>query len=194
MSRRILLINGHPDPRPERFCAALADSYVAGAADGGHVLRRLEVGALNFPFIRTAEEFESEVEPPDIIVAQEQIRWAEHLVFIYPLWLGEQPAVLKGFIEQVFRYGFAISKGGDGRFPEKLLSGRTAHLVVTMGMPGTVFRWWFGAHSVRALELSVLQMSGITPTRRTLVGMVEGSRDRRAKYLRRLHEDGRHGR
>lgn len=194
MSRRILLINGHPDPRPERFCAALADSYAAGAADGGHQLRRIEVGAQNYPLIRTAEEFEGTAEPPDIIVAQEQIRWAEHLIFIYPLWLGEQPAVLKGFIEQVFRYGFAISKADDGRFPERLLSGRTAHLVVTMGMPGPVFRWWFGAHSVRALELSVLRLSGITPTRRTLVGMVEGSRDRRAKYLRRLHDDGRHGR
>jgi putative NADPH-quinone reductase len=191
MVRRILLINGHPDPRPERFCAALAEAYAAGAADAGHDLRRVDVGALSFPLIRTAEEFEGQVEPPDIIIAQEQIRWADHLVFIYPLWLGEQPAILKGFLEQVFRNGFAIAQQDANHYPEKLLTGRTAHLVVTMGMPATAYRWWFGAHSVRALELSVLRLCGIKPVRRSLIGMVEHSRETRTKWLRRLHEDGR---
>ena len=194
MSRRILVINGHPDPRPERFCAALAAAYEAGAREGGHELRRLDVGKMIFPLIRTAEEFEGMVEPPDVIVAQEAILWADHLVFVYPLWLGEQPAMLKGFLEQVFRYGFALRKGGGGRFPEKLLTGRSAHLVVTMGMPAPVFRWWLGAHSVRALELSVLRMCGIKPVRRSLIGMVDASAPHRAKWLARLHKDGRRGR
>lgn len=194
MSRRILVINGHPDARDERFCAALATAYEAGARDGGHEVKRLNAGELAFPLIRTAEEFEGRVEPPDVIVAQEQIAWADHLVFVYPLWLGEQPALLKGFIEQVFRYGFALGKGDGNRFPEKLLAGRTAHLIVTMGMPAPVFRWWFGAHSVRALELSVLSLCGIEPIRRSLIGSVEASVARRAKWLARLHEDGRRGR
>jgi len=94
----------------------------------------------------------------------------------------------------VFRYGFALGKGDTNRFPEMLLAGRTAHLVVTMGMPAPVFRWWFGAHSVRALEISVLRMCGIKPIRRSLIGMVEASPTRRAKWLARLHHDGRHGR
>lgn len=192
MSRRILVINGHPDARRERFCAALADAYLGGALEGGHEARSIRVGELAFPLIRTAEDFEGTCEPPDIIVAQEQIRWAEHLVFIYPLWLGEQPALLKGFLEQVFRYGFALGK--DPRFPAPLLGGRTAHIVVTMEMPAPVFRWWFGAHSVRALELSVLRLCGIHPIRRTLIGMVESDGRRRAKWLDRLKADGRHAR
>ena len=194
MGRRILVINGHPDAREERFCAALAAAYEAGAREGGHELKRLNVGEMAFPLIRTAEEFESTVEPPDVIRAQEAILWADHLVFIYPLWLGEQPAVLKGFLEQVFRYGFALGKGDGERFPEKLLTGRTAHLAVTMGMPAPIFRWWFGAHSVRALELSVLRMCGIAPIRRSLIGAVDSGAAHRAKWLARLHKDGRYGR
>lgn len=192
MGRRILVINGHPDAREERFCAALAGAYETGAREGGHEIRRINVGDLAFPLIRTAEEFEGSVEPPDIIVSQEQITWAEHLVFVYPLWLGEQPALLKGFLEQVFRYGFALGK--DERFPAPLLDGRTAHIVVTMGMPAPVFRWWFGAHSVRALELSVLRLCGIHPIRRSLIGMVDSALPRRAKWLERMKADGRHAR
>ena len=176
----------------DRFCAALAAAYEAGAQAGGHETRRINIGELAFPLIRTAEEFEGTVEPPDIIVAQEQIQWAEHLVFVYPLWLGEQPALLKGFLEQVFRYGFALGK--DARFPAPLLSGRTAHLVVTMGMPAPIFRWWFGAHSVRALELSVLRLSGINPIRRSLVGMVDTTPAHRRKWLARLKADGQRAR
>ena len=194
MGRRILVLNGHPDAREERFCAALAAAYEAGAREGGHELKRLNVGEMAFPLIRTAEEFESKVEPPDVIRAQEAILWAHHLVFIYPLWLGEQPAVLKGFLEQVFRYGFALGKGGGDSFPEKLLTGRTAHLAVTMGMPAPIFRWWFGAHSVRALELSVLGICVIKPIRRSLIGMVDASAARRAKWLAHLRKDGRYGR
>jgi putative NADPH-quinone reductase len=194
MGRRILVINGHPDPREERFCAALAAAYEAGACEGGHELRRIDVGGLAFPLIRTAEDFEGAVEPPDIIVAQEAVQWADHLVFVYPLWLGEQPALLKGFLEQVFRYGFALGKSETGRFPEKLLTGRTAHLVVTMGMPAPVFRWWYGAHSVRALELSVLRLCGIKPIRRSLIGMVDSGAARRTRWLARLKDYGRSGR
>ena len=194
MGRRILVVNGHPDPRPERFCAALAAAYESGAREAGHEVRHLDIGKMIFPLIRTAEEFEGMVEPPDVIMAQEAILWADHLVVVYPLWLGEQPAVLKGFLEQVFRYGFALGKGEGDRFPEKLLTGRTAHLVVTMGMPAPIFRWWFGAHSVRALELSVLRMCGIRPIRRSLIGMVDASAAHRAKWLARLHKDGRRAR
>lgn len=194
MAKRILVVNGHPDAREERFCAALAAAYEDGARQAGHDVKSLAVGRLIFPLIRSAEEFEGRALPPDIVAAQEAITWADHLVVVYPLWLGEQPALLKGFVEQVFRYGFALEKSPSGGFPRKLLHDRSAHLVVTMGMPAPVFRWWFGAHSVRALELSVLRLCGINPVRRTLIGMVEASAGSRRKWLARLRRDGQNGR
>lgn len=83
------------------------------------------------------------------------------------------PALLKGFLEQIARPGFALSNSNGG-VPKKLLSGRSARLVVTMGMPATVYRWLFRAHSIKALERNILGFIGIAPIHKTLIGMVEG--------------------
>ncbi len=95
------------------------------------------------------------------------LRWAEHLVFAYPLWLGSQPAKLKGFLEQITRGGFALSVNADTTRVKGLLGGRSAHLFVTMGMPGLIYRLLYGAFGVRALEVSVLKLCGIKPVRHT---------------------------
>jgi putative NADPH-quinone reductase len=102
------------------------------------------------------------------------------------------PAILKGFFEQVFRPGFAISyaKGGMWR---KLLKGRSARIVVTMGMPALIYRWYFGAHSLKSLERNILGFCGIKPIRESIVGMVEGSPSRRDKWLARMREHGSRG-
>ena len=185
MAKTILILNGHPDPRPERFSAALAKAYAEGAASKGHETRSISVGALDFPLIRSAAEFMSPPAQPDIVAAQEAVTWAKHVVIVHPLWLGSAPALLKGFFEQVFRYGFALPLGGSG-FPRGLLAGRTARIIVTMGMPAFIYRIMFGAHGVRALERSVLAVSGIKPVRHTLIGGVEGSFAKREKWLARV--------
>lgn len=61
------------------------------------------------------------------------------------------PAVVKAFLEQVFRRGFAFSKDANPLFDRKL-KGRSARIVVTMGMPVFLYRWYFGAHSLKSLK------------------------------------------
>jgi putative NADPH-quinone reductase len=174
LPRRILIVNGHPDPRPQRYCAALADAYAAGALEAGHEVRRIDVGALEFPLIRSADAFVAPTPPPDIAKAQASVIWAEHLVLVHPLWLGAAPALLKGFLEQVFRYGFALDDKAKG-LDIGLLGGRSARVIVTMGMPAPVYRLVFGAFGVRAMELGVLRLSGFNPVRHTLIGGVGAS-------------------
>ena len=125
--------------------------------------------------------------------AQEAIRWAEHLVIVFPIWLGTMPALLKAFFEQVLRPGFAMEVGGPGRW-NKLLTGRSARLIVTMGMPAFLYRWYFRAHGIRSFERNVLDFVGIGPTHETLIGMVEG-RDAgtRQRWLAKVSELGRSG-
>src|SRR5690606_40376980 len=108
--RRVLFrsIQGHPDPRGGHFGHALAQAYAEGAASAGHELRTIAIAALDFPLVRTREEWEDGRPPPAIAAAQEAIAWANHLVLVYPLWLGAMPAVLQGFLEQVMRPGFAL--------------------------------------------------------------------------------------
>jgi putative NADPH-quinone reductase len=187
MSRRILIIQAHPDPAQRHFCHALADAYVAAARAARHDVRTVDVGAIDFPLLRSKTDWEDGSVPPSLAPAQTDIRWAEHVVFFFPLWLGGMPALLKGFLEQVARPGFALSKARDGGLPKKLLAGRSARLVVTMGMPALIYRWFFRAHSLKALERNILGFVGIGPVRETLVGSVEAlSPAERQTCLRKL--------
>lgn len=190
---RIVLIDGHPDNTPARFVHALADAYVEGAEQAGHGVRRLRLAELEFPLLRSAQEWMEQPPCEAIKRAQEDIRWADHVVIAYPLWLGEIPALLKGFLEQVARPGFAISKSDTG-FPAKLLKGRSARVVVTMGMPGLFYRVIFRAHSLKSLERNILRFAGFDPIRHCIIGNVERSGAYRRKWLRRMTELGRQGR
>jgi putative NADPH-quinone reductase len=191
MGKRITIILGHPDSTEPHFCHALARAYEEGATRAGHEIRTIDVARLDFPLIRSRREFESGEPPAAIRAAQQDIRWAEHLLIVYPLWLGTLPALLKAFFEQTFRYGFALSTGGRG-FPKKLLEGRSARIVVTMGMPATVYRAFFGAHGVKSLKGGVLVLSGIHPVRSTLIGQVDNhSAAYRARMLEDMREFGR---
>jgi putative NADPH-quinone reductase len=128
--------------------------------------------------------------PPAIAEAQETIAWAEHLVIIYPLWLGAMPALLKGFFEQAMRPGFAVARSGVEPGPKQPLKGRSAHIIVTMGMPALVYRWYFRAHSLKSLKRNILGFVGIAPQRDTIIGMVEGNPQKIAKILDRVRAFG----
>jgi putative NADPH-quinone reductase len=169
--RRILIIQGHPDPIPARLCAALAEAYAAGAIAAGHQVSRLSVAELDLPLLRRPEEFQTGTPSAAVQAAQALLRDAQHWVLIYPLWMGGMPALLKGFLEQTMRHGFAF-KPDAGLFGG-LLKGRSARVIVTMGMPGLVFRWWFGAASLRVLRWNILNFGGIRPVRETVIGSVD---------------------
>ncbi|MDQ3057893.1 MAG: NAD(P)H-dependent oxidoreductase [Pseudomonadota bacterium] len=170
-TKRILIIQGHPDAVLMHLCHGLADAYAGGAQAAGHEVRWSRVAELDFPLLRSQKEWEDGPLPASLHQAQEDIRWAEHLVLVFPLWLGDMPAVLKGFLEQVARPGFAFEReGSNAAFTKKALTGRSARVVVTMGMPALVYRWYFRAHSVKSLERNILGFVGIKPVHETLIG------------------------
>jgi putative NADPH-quinone reductase len=187
----ILLIQGHPDTTTPHLCHALAAAYASGALESGHSVRSLNVAELEFPLLRSQKAWEDGELPASLQQAQDTIRWAQHIVLFFPLWLGDMPALLKGFLEQVARPGFAFEReAGSTTFTKKGLTGRSARIVVTMGMPALLYRWYFRAHSVRSLERNILGFSGIAPVHETLIGMVgnfkPGDAERWLRKLRRL--------
>jgi putative NADPH-quinone reductase len=113
-ARRIAIVDGHPDPDPARFVHALAQSYADAAVSAGHELRWIRVAKLDFPLIRTREDWEKKEPPAAVREAQDTILWAQHLVILYPLWLGDMPALLKALFEQVARPGFALDRWKAG--------------------------------------------------------------------------------
>jgi putative NADPH-quinone reductase len=172
-AKRILLIQGHPDARVRHLCHALEDAYAAGAQDAGHSVRRVNVAALDFPMLRSQDDWENGQLPASLGGVQADILWAQHLVLFFPLWLGGIPAYFKGFLEQVARPGFAFTEKDGNPFGRKGLTGRSARVVVTMGMPTIVYRWYFRASGVRSLERNILSFVGIDPVRETLIGGVD---------------------
>lgn len=185
--RKILIIDGHPDADRGRFIHALADAYAAGATDSGHEVRRIELATLDFPILRSREDWTDGTPVPAIREAQEAIRRADHILFFYPLWLGDVPALLKAFLEQVARPGFALA---EGTMPKPLLKGRSARLVVTMGMPAFFYRFYYGAHSVKSFERNILRLAGIAPVAHTLIGGVEGEPETRTRWLTTMRDLG----
>ncbi|MFG6459988.1 NAD(P)H-dependent oxidoreductase [Roseateles sp. DXS20W] len=194
MTRRIVLIQAHPDADGGHLCHALARAYADGAREAGHEVRVIDIAQLDFPLLRSQKDWlEGEV-PASLKPAQDDIRWAQHLVFFFPLWLGDMPALLKGFLEQIARRGFAFEPVEGNPLGRKLLTGRSARVVVTMGMPALVYRWIFRAHSLRSLERNILGFVGIGPIHETLVGGVDGLGDAGvARWLDEMAELGLRG-
>ena len=169
----ILILQGHPDPAGGHLCHALAEAYAEGAREAGHQVTLLGIAELDFPLLRSQADWQHGELPAALRPAQQAIARASHLVLCFPLWLGDMPALMKGFLEQVARPGFAFKADATNPFQAKALGGRSARVVVTMGMPALVYRFYFRAHSVRSLERNILGFVGIAPVRETLVGGVD---------------------
>jgi putative NADPH-quinone reductase len=192
VKKRIVIIQGHPDAQGTHFCNALAEAYASGARGEGHEVEMIEVARLDFALIRTVQQFRDGAPPLSICEAQDVIRRADHLVFFFPLWLGTVPALLKGFLEQTFRDGFAMQIATNGRGWRRLLKGKSARIVVTMGMPAFVYRWYFRGHGLKSLERSILSFAGVGPIRESLIGSVEDrSVTSRGRWLIRMQALGR---
>ena len=170
------------------------------------MVKCIEVAKLDFPLLRSSEDFYHGATPDGLLPAQDAIRWADHLLIVYPLWHGHFPALFHAFLEQIFRPGFAVQVR-KGQMPKKLLAGKTARIIVTMGSPAPFYRWYYGAHSLKSLKRNILGFSGIGPIKTTLIGWLGGgagapegvfppllSTTRRKRWLDKLHALGRQGR
>lgn len=192
MKKRILVIDGHPDARDEHFVHGLAADYRDAALGAGHEVRTITIAALDFPLLRSPADFQKGRPTAVIARAQRDIEWANHLAIFYPLWLGSMPALAKAFFEQCLRPGFAFGPARGRGLPAQKLKGRSARVVVTMGMPSFFYKWFYRAHSLKSFERNILHFCGIKPVRATVVGMVE-SKDGREQALAAMRRFGAKG-
>lgn len=193
MARSILIIQGHPDPRGGHLGHALAQAYAEGAGAAGYNVHEVTVAALDFPWLQRPEDFEQGDPPPAIHEVQQLIMAADHVVFFHPLWLGEMPAILKAMLEQTLRPVFVTgSEKGLGGFGARRLKGRSARIVVTMGMPALFYRVVYRAHGVKSFRRNILRFCGFSPVRITLIGLAGGGERRRSRWLQYMRRLGAH--
>ncbi|MCL2331498.1 MAG: NAD(P)H-dependent oxidoreductase [Proteobacteria bacterium] len=168
--KNILVINGHPDDKS--LCHALAGSYQSGAA-GAATCAVLHLCDLKFdPILRFGYREKMPLEP-DLIRAQEMIRAADHIVFVYPSWWGTYPALLKGFLDRMWLPGFAFKFRPGKPFPEQFLRGKTGRVIVTMNTPIWFYRLVYRMPGVRGIRDCVMKFCGISPVQTTILSPIE---------------------
>lgn len=191
MRKKVLVILGHPNK--DSFNGALMRAYVEGAKEAGAEVRTLILDDLDFdPILHKGYDVIQQLEP-DLLEAQDDIIWSEHLVWIYPTWWGSPPALMKGFVERTFHPSFAFKyKRKKDVFPVQLLKGRSAHLIVTMDDFRIMDRLIFSSSVVRIMKWSVLLLSGIRPVRNTVFSAVKrANAQKRKKWLEKIKKRGR---
>ncbi len=168
---RIAAILGHP--HAGSFNRALARAYLQGAERGGATIDRIDLSELDFdPVLRNGY---AEIQPlePDLQRAQRIIERADHLLVAYPVWWGACPALLKGFFDRAFLPGWAFRFRGRWPLPERLLSGRSAHVIVTMDAPLPIYALLYRGSAHRSVIQGTLGFSGIGPISTTTVSAVK---------------------
>ncbi|MGF2414890.1 MAG: NAD(P)H-dependent oxidoreductase, partial [Ferruginibacter sp.] len=142
------------------------------------------------PNLEFGYEKRTELEP-DLLAAWKKIKWADHLVWVHPVWWGGLPAITKGFIDRLFLPGFAFSYRTNSVWWDKLLTGKTAHIITTLDQPGLYYWLVFGRPSVNQLKKTVLQFCGIKPVRVTYVQPIRNSKiEFRNKWLKKIEAMG----
>ena len=182
MGKRVAVIVGHP--AADSWCGALADSYAAAARAGGHEVRMVHLAQLDFdPGLHEGYRQIQALEP-DLLAAQATVAWAEHLVIAYPIWWGSVPALLKGFLDRILLPGFAFKYRPGKAFPEQLLRGRSAQLLVSMDTPPWYFRWVYRMPGIVQLKKTTLEFCGIAPVKVAAFGpLIASSSAQRASWL-----------
>ena len=184
----ITAIFGHPDP--DSFNRALAEAYLEGATASGATVERIDLDTLDFdPILHRGYREEQPLEA-DLVRAQQAITRANHVFVASPVWWGAPPALLKGFFDRTFLPGWAFRFRAGIPIPERLLTGRSAHVLLTFDAPNLVYTFAYARSATRAICTAVLRFCGFGPITTTHVGMVRflpaPVRDLQLARMRRL--------
>jgi putative NADPH-quinone reductase len=186
---KILIVYGHPDK--ESYNHALAAAYNSGALNSGAQVREIVIADLHFnPNLEFGYRKRTELEP-DLVKAQDSISWADHIVWVYPVWWGSVPALLKGFLDRVLLPGFAFKKRAGSVWWDKYLIGKTSRIICTMDQPAWYYRWINGQPSHIAMKRQTMNFIGIKKVRISAIGPLRLSKDEfRQKWLTKIERLG----
>lgn len=187
--KKILIINGHPNLSSFNF--AIAESYLKGAIASGAEVDTITIAELKFnPNLQFGYHKRTELEA-DLLESWQKIQKADHLVWIHPVWWGGLPAITKGFIDRLFLPGMAFQYRENSVWWDKLLKGKTAHIITTMDQPSWYYILFYGRPSVNQLKKTTLEFCGVKPVKVTYVGIIKTAEaSQREKWLQKVYNLG----
>lgn len=184
--KKILIINANP--KSHSMCKSIAEHYsrVAGVK---HDLKNIAISDMNFE-LNLTEGYDKIVPlEPDLLRFQELIQWCEHVVIISPVWWGNIPAKFKGAIDRTFLPGFAFKYKDDKGGIERLLTGRTSELIITLDTPVFWYKYVQGNLIYKQLKDAILGFSGIKNVASTYFGpVISSTEDKREKWLEKVQK------
>ncbi|WNS42876.1 NAD(P)H-dependent oxidoreductase [Paenibacillus sp. MMS20-IR301] len=134
-----LIVYAHP--HEGSFNHAILDTAVNALKSKGHEVHVRDLNKLGFNPVLTPADTAALREgnaPADIAAEQEFLTKADVITFIYPIWWAGLPAILKGYVDRTFSYGFAYQYNAQGGV-DKLFTGKKGVLVNTYGTPGEIY-------------------------------------------------------
>jgi NAD(P)H dehydrogenase (quinone) len=188
--RKIMIVVGHS--QRATFCAALGNAYKKGADAAGHEAQLFILSQMHFdPILHEGYRREQPLEP-DLQAAYKALADSDHLVLIFPLWCGDMPAILKGFLERILQPDLIARQNTENAMNWNIFRNKSARIIMTMGMPVSIYRFWYGGHALKLLTRNILHFVGIKPVRHTLFGMLGTSKPAtREQWIRKVEDLGR---
>ena len=185
MPPKILVVYCHPNPKS--YTRAVLDAVLAGLADEPCEVDVVDLHADGFDPVLLVDEQHRRRDLGKVEATaryRAQLAWCDAVVFVYPLWWGGFPAMLKGYLDRTFVSGLTYSFEGRPRgavLPHGLMRGRGAYFFYTLDSRRLV-AWldpgWLGAY------LSVFRYCGFRPVRRHYLARLKlATAEQRAAWL-----------
>lgn len=159
MTKRVFIWVAHP--KEASLCAAMADAYIEGLAQTDAEVRRMDLAHMSFDL--NFEGYGPEAPPlePDLKDWQSSLGWADHLLVVHPYWWGAMPTKAKAVLDRALTSGFGYKYHGRGMGWDKLLTGKTADVIVTSDTPPWIDTFIYRKPARRVMKNQVLGFCGI---------------------------------
>lgn len=188
---KTLIIYTHPNH--DSLCYAMMQQVVRGSQENVAVdeIRTIDLYADQFNPALIFNEHKRRRDmhiDPELDHYREQVRWADQIVFVYPIWWGRPPAMLLGFIDRMMASGFAFQyrKAGD-LLPEGLLKGKSVVCVSTMQGPTGYLQYWLGNAHRLLMKRALFNYIGIRKVKFFEFGNMESKKGRHAQKLDKVY-------
>jgi NAD(P)H dehydrogenase (quinone) len=152
----VLIVYAHPEPKS--LNCKLKDFAVDVLEKEGHSVKMSDLYAMNFKCALDGDDFLDRVDKkklvipkeqmnaydkgtlsPDIMDEIEKIKWADYIIFQFPIWWSSYPAILKGWFDRVFVQGFVVNLYDGYLYDKGLLAGKKSIISVTLGSPQELY-------------------------------------------------------
>ncbi len=181
---RVLVVIGHQNPEQGSFCHAIARAAVEELNDAGHEVVYHDLYQEGFdPVLPDAEVPRDAEVPPGVARHCEEVRSAEGYLVVHPNWWGQPPAILKGWIDRVFRQG-VVYEFAEGGAVNGFLAGKAAVVFTTSNTPRDVELELFGDPLENLWRTCVFGFCGVERfTRRNFESVIMSTPEQREGWL-----------